>query len=134
MIFVILGIAILAASFVIAFISLLREQKTLKENSKSVKEDELEVKVKKLSFKKTEEIEVPSIAKSQRIIHHEESGVDERFPWEEPPKKLSYLGEQNQDIIEEDEETTSFGQKLGGEISIGDLVQKRKAQKDSASK
>lgn len=134
MIFVILGIAILVVSFVVAFVSLLREQKTLKENPKSVKEDELEVKEEKISIEKTQKREAIPGTISQKVIHHEESVTDDRLPWWELLKKSFPTEEEGQQVLENEEETTNFGHKLEGKVSIGDLVQKRKAQKDSASK
>ena len=124
MIFVILGIAVLVISFVIALGSLLREQQTFKEKAKVVKEDEAPAKEEKLSSKKSE---VNSKTKSHQIAYDEESGlVDDRFPWEAPLKNFSPTQEQSRQDLEKEEEKANVGQKLGGEISIGDLIRKRR--------
>jgi hypothetical protein len=132
MIFVILGIAILVVSFVIALASLLREQQTFKEKPKIVEEDEAAAKEDKLSSKKSE---VEPEAKSHQMIHDEKSDlVDDRFPWEEPLKKSTPIEEQTSGIIEKEEEAGDFGPKLEGKFSMDGLVRKREDQKESASK
>jgi len=133
MIFVILGIAVLVVSFVIALTSLLREQQTFKEKPKIVEEEKAAVKEDKPSYKKPAEA-FPKTKKQQVTYGEDSSLTDDRFPWEEPLKNFSPTQEQNRQDLEKEEEKVNLGQKLEGVFFVKPLVAKRKSQKESVSK
>lgn len=143
MIFVLLGIAILISSFVIALISLLREQQAAGQNPKKViEEDKVPVKEAKISPKQSEvNLNLPS----HQEPHTEEPRsnlIDDRFPWDEPAKRSSPVEEKDEAVWEPKEktieetadETVSGGQKLTGKFFVSGLDARRKSQKESVSK
>jgi len=121
MIFVVLGIAILFVSFIIALFSLLREQKTLPSESLDVDSGEFD------HSKETHQENIASLAKPGISTEAASSGVvevsgkqyepeaREPFPWEQSGEsKESSRGDYGQFSIGEEP-------KLAGEISLKDI-------------
>src|SRR4030042_4438414 len=109
MIFVFLGIIILIISFVVAFISLLREQKTGHQLGEvfepELNDDEaiLTVQPKRAGHKK-------------QIIVHEEPITEvnrNKFPWEENEERFPQVSEKTQNL-EKVEDAQHYKGRLGG--------------------
>lgn len=127
MIFVLLAIVILVISFVVALISLIREQKRANLANRQAEPVENKEDIKESGTIET----VSNLENPNKTSEPPEStqASDDKFPWKETNKSLG-KPESYQSIIDEIErlkgnKVEKGEQKLSGEISVKEIVDKR---------